>query len=455
MTETIKGRPLWRLVFDAEGDVDQATLTELREGVGAEALTDLVLFSHGWNNDEAAAQSLYARWFGLLADQIDPDRKVGFVGIRWPSQLWRDEPIPNFDDAPAGNGGGAAGLDGRAVTVAGLSTIDPVELADLKDMFPDGSAHLDAIAALLDMPPTAERAQEMFDELREFNAATRTGFDDGEKDQPVEVPGMLDDRREPVDVFNRFADRLADAGVQFGDGGGGEAGLGDLGRKLWHGAKEVLRQLSYWKMKNRAGVVGRNGLGPAINNLVDAHPGLRIHLVGHSFGARLVSFALDGIAERNPSPVKSVTLLQGAFSRFTFTTGLPFRDGNGALAGRLARIDGPMAVCFSSHDRALSTFYPLASLSAGDDAAGVDDPMARWRAMGSLGAFGSDFQVLDDAGFEYPFQPGRILSLDSSAVVTAGDSPSGAHSDIFHSELSWVAAAGGKLHPAPADGAVE
>ena len=26
-------------------------------------LTDLVLFSHGWNNDEAAAKSLYDRWF--------------------------------------------------------------------------------------------------------------------------------------------------------------------------------------------------------------------------------------------------------------------------------------------------------------------------------------------------------------------------------------------------------
>lgn len=69
-----------------------------------------MLFSHGWNNDEAAAQSLYARWFDLLADQLDPERKVGFVGIRWPSQLWRDEPIPNFDDAQAADGGGAAAL---------------------------------------------------------------------------------------------------------------------------------------------------------------------------------------------------------------------------------------------------------------------------------------------------------------------------------------------------------
>lgn len=446
MIERIKGRPLWRLVFDADGDVDEATLTELRDGVGAEGLTDLVLFSHGWNNDEAAAQSLYARWFDLLADQLDPARKVGFVGIRWPSQLWRDEPIPDFDDAQAADGGGGAALEERAGTEAGPATIDPAELADLKDMFPDGSAHLDAIAELLEKPPTAERAGTLFDELRKFNAATKTGFDDGEEDQPVRVPGMLDDQRDPVDVFNRFADRLADAGVQFDGGGGGEAGLGDLGSKLWHGAKEVLRQLSYWKMKNRAGVVGKKGLGPAIDNLADAHPDLRIHLIGHSFGARLVSFALDGIDGRDPSPVKSVTLLQGAFSRFTFTKGLPFRDGDGALVGRLARIDGPMAVCYSSHDRALGTFYPLASLTAGEDAAAIDDPLARWRAMGAMGAFRSDTQVLDDPGVPYPFQPGQILNLDSSAVVAKDDGPSGAHSDIFHKELCWVAAAAAKMN---------
>ena len=448
MTESIKGRPLWRLVFDADGDVDEATLAELRDGIGAEGITDLVLFSHGWNNDEAAASSLYARWFGLLADQLDPDRKVGFVGIRWPSQLWRDEPIPDFDDAPAADGGGAAALDERAVTVAGPATIDPAELRDLKDMFPDGSEHLDAIAALLEEPPTAERAGKMFEELRKFNAATKTGFDDGEADKPVQVPGMLDAQRPPVDVFNKFADRLADGGVQFGDGGGGEAGLGDLGSKIWHGAKEVLRQLSYWKMKNRAGVVGKKGLGPAIDDVVGAHPNLRIHLVGHSFGARLVSFALDGIADRTPSPVKSVTLLQGAFSRFTFTKGLPFRDGDGALVGRLARIDGPMAVCFSSHDKALGTFYPLASLTAGEDAAGIEDPLARWRAMGALGAYRTDILPLDDEGATYPFQPGQILSLDSSDVVAKEDGPSGAHSDIFHKELSWVAATAGKMNSA-------
>ena len=108
-------------------------------------------------------------------------------------------------------------------------------------------------------------------------------------------------------------------------------------------------------MKNRAGVVGQKGLGPAIDRLADEFPNLRIHLIGHSFGARVVSFALAGMDKSAPSPVKSVTLLQGAYSRFAFGDALPFRAGAGMLAGRLSRIDGPLTVCFSSHDRALAT----------------------------------------------------------------------------------------------------
>jgi hypothetical protein len=160
-----------------------------------------------------------------------------------------------------------------------------------------------------------------------------------------------------------------------------------------------------------------------------------------------VSFALAGLSESNPSPVKTVTLLEGAYSRFAFGHGLPF-GGNGALDGKLARIDGPLTVCFSSHDGALSNFYPLASAAAGDATAGVEDPLARFRAMGQLGAFNVAPQMLGAVGAAYPFKAGEILNLDASDVVIAGDSPSGAHSDIFHPELAWVVASASGLKTA-------
>jgi hypothetical protein len=57
---------------------------------------------------------------------------------------------------------------------------------------------------------------------------------------------------------------------------------------LWTGAREVLRTLSYYEMKNRAGLIGQQGLGPLLANLAGPSGAPRIHLIGHSFGARLV-----------------------------------------------------------------------------------------------------------------------------------------------------------------------
>jgi hypothetical protein len=50
-------------------------------------------------------------------------------------------------------------------------------------------------------------------------------------------------------------------------------------------------------------------------------------------------------------------------------------------------------------------------------------------------------------GTGYRFKADEILNLDYSDVVIACGSPSGAHSDIFHPQLSsWVVAAAGGLN---------
>ncbi|MEH3140788.1 MAG: serine-threonine protein kinase [Mycobacterium kyogaense] len=438
----------WALYVDADGDVqahdEQRIVDDLRES----RVTDLVVFSHGWNNDEAAATSLYARWFDLLKAQVGPDHKVGFVGIRWPSQLWRDVTIPDFDPTPDRTVTGAAGLDATATASADTPTLSPQDLADLKALFPEGQSELDAIAALLAAEPSEAGIDELFSAMRNFNAAVAVESTDGEAPESGR-PAMLDDPEKAGTVFENYADALIDSGVDItGGAGGGGAGVRDRFEKLWQGAKEALRGLSYWQMKNRAGAVGRRGVGPLIGRMV-AQPEfseLRIHLIGHSFGGRVVSFALAGLPPTEPSPVKSVTLIEGAFSRFAFSDPLPWSPKErGALAGMLSRIDGPLTVCFSSHDSALSLSYPLASLASGDDSAAADDPLFRFRAIGSLGAYQSPTVFIDAVGARYPFTAGAILNIDSSAVIDEGNPPSGAHSDIFHEELAWIVASAAQL----------
>ena len=176
-----------------------------------------------------------------------------------------------------------------------------------------------------------------------------------------------------------------------------------------------------------------------------------MHLVGHSFGARLVSYALAGMpAGLDPSPVKGVTLLQGAFSQWVFAPQLPFDAGRGGtLAGILERIDGPLTACYSSHDGAVGTFYPLASMAARDDSAGIGDAGSRWGGIGANGAQGVEAQVDGirgaGPGNSYPFAARKALNVDASDIVRAGGPPSGAHSDIVHPELTWIVLSAGRI----------
>ena len=198
-------------------------------------------------------------------------------------------------------------------------------------------------------------------------------------------------------------------------------------------------------MKHRAGVVGQQGLGPLVARLHAAQPDLRVHLLGHSFGARVVSYALAGLPDDTgraaPSPVKSLGLVQAAFSHFAFADALPHDAARGgALAGMARRVDGPIFVVHSDHDDAVGTLYPLASLAGRDDAAAAGDLLFRWGALGHDGAQAvtADEAILGPVGAAYPFQAGGFVNLDGDDIVKVGGPPSGAHGDIFHPEIAWA-----------------
>ena len=459
----IAGLPFWELTFDADGNPDPARRDALLAEVGPAGVTDLIVFSHGWNNDRGIALRLYERFFGTLAGQLrhvpaGRPASVGLAGVLWPSQRWSDEPIPDFEApaAPARPGGGAASADDRQPDeVVADAELDARTLADLREVFPAAGGALDRMAALLAGPPTEDAQAEFYKQLKEFAVQAGAAGDDGEDARqerreldPAE-PGMLLDG--PTELFERYSETLRQAGVSFGGADSGEAGIGDRLRGVWHGAKEALRQLTYWQMKNRAGTVGRNGFGPLLGRLAEVAPDLRVHLVGHSFGARLVSYALAGMpAGLDPSPVKGVTLLQGAFSQWVFAPQLPFDAGRGGtLAGILERIDGPLTACYSSHDGAVGTFYPLASMAARDDSAGIGDAGSRWGGIGANGAQGVEAQVDGirgaGPGNSYPFAARKALNVDASDIVRAGGPPSGAHSDIVHPELTWIVLSAGRI----------
>lgn len=382
--------------------------------------------------------------------------RAGTIGVYWPATLWPDELPP----AAGGSTEGGAAAIPEAPGSAGI----PVEA--LSEVYPGSGQQriLGQLAALLDAQSADPTALNQFHDLMCELGDTEPQAISSEDSGPL---AMLSE--DPQVLAARFADALDEAAAQAAGGRAGSeadeafdeggaavlpnteladtdepatAGFGQITARLWNGAKEALRQFTYWQMKQRAGTVGQHGLGPLLDDLGRRSPDMRLHLIGHSFGARLVSFSLLALDGSQLSPVRSLTLLEGAFSHFAFAPQLPHDPArSGALSGMMARVTGPLVACYSSHDSAVGLFYPVASMTVNDDAAGLtDDLMFRWGGIGHDGAQGvtAGTVPLQAVRGRYHFAGSRFTNIDSSAIVCHGKPPSGAHSDIVHPELAWA-----------------
>lgn len=430
MADTLAGFPYRRIHFDGDGRLeDAAEEAALREAPRWDGIQEAIVICHGWNNDHAEAERLYRRFLEKLRDVLRSrpgsrsPGEVGVVGVFWPSKLWAD-------DGDDGGSGGAAALGGP-------SRSDAERVRHLEGVFDARGADraLERMAALLEARPDDA------DAIREFHRLLGTVMGRDEESPAEDADALLLDE-DPLELFERLGDAVPAAASP---DEGGAAGITDPFKKLWSGAREALRAATYWKMKARAGRVGREGLGPVIARWQAAVPELRVHLIGHSFGARVVSYSLAGLAPPGPlpsSPVASLVMLQGAFSHFAFAKRLPHRDGAGALAGMQSRVAGPIVVTHTLRDTALSKLYSLASLAAREDAAAAQDRMFRWGAMGHDGAQSVDAiaATAGPVGTVYGLSPGAFLNLDCNAVIVNGGGASGAHSDLYHPELAWVVA---------------
>ncbi|GAA2302898.1 hypothetical protein GCM10010234_52420 [Streptomyces hawaiiensis] len=427
--------PYWELVFDADGDPDGRRRDRLLAGVTERGVRDLIVFAHGWNNDRSGATRLYDRFFAPVP-RLAPAARIGYVGVLWPAMRFADEPIPDFPRATA------ADPPGRPV-------LDKDTRHALLETFPGRAILVDQIARLLEQQPPEEA------ELEEFGRLVRTLVE-------VVAPGpqalfTADTVAEgvPQSEPEMFAGLSAAACEEFARALTESEASGSPGFRFpnpWDGAHELLRQATYYAMKRRAGTVGERGLGRVVGQLAKAAPGVRVHLVGHSFGARLVSFALRGLPE-GVRTVKSVTLLQGAFSHYAFAARLPHdARAGGVLQGQQNRVDGPLVCCHSRHDAALGTIYPLASRMAGDSRSAAGSVLgrslgAKWGAMGHDGVQavpGTRAYTLAEA-LEARLPSSGCVNVDAAAVVRRGGPPAGAHSDILHAELARLVLAAGRV----------
>lgn len=150
-----------------------------------------------------------------------------------------------------------------------------------------------------------------------------------------------------------------------------------------------LRQLSFWKMKDRARQIGENAAHALLGRMLSAAPGARVHLMGHSFGCIVVSAAVAGPlnGQRLARPVDTLFLVQGALSLWAFTGNIPYVPDTSGYFGHIVAdglVSGPIVTTRSKYDRAVGFFYPLGAGSAGQIVLDAED----YPPYGGLGAFG-------------------------------------------------------------------
>ena len=396
--------------FDARGTLREpgllATLVER-----AKSATDVFIVSHGWWNDESAADCFYRRMVGGLAattpSYLTPDRfRPLFVTVYWPSALFPMEPS-DCTRQP---------LERETTAVFSVARVRAWAAA----AFPGAvgasfEADVAGVATLLERERESALSPGEAETLASILTRWRTASDgvglQGEADEPSIFTGA------PHDMVRRWTASPAPPPTEL-------SLPGALSPKTWINFGNAF---TFWTMKARAGVVGAAGLSQVLKALQPMRAARgRVHLVGHSFGGKLVTAALGPDARAD-----SLVILQGAFSQFAFATRDEIRaagisiDRDGAYRGVIANglVGGPIVVTHSSADSPNRLLYPAGVALVNDVTEAGGAP--RYGSLGAQGIRGSSATALDltTQTLSGLATVPRAVSVDGSRVILG-------HSDI-------------------------
>lgn len=424
---------LYLLRYDKRGALQSPhTFEALKREISTTGATDVFLFSHGWNNVFDQAVARYDSFIrGYMAQRAEfglptpPGYRPVLVGVIWPSTSfvmpW--EQGPKIAAAP-----GQVSDDAEEMTRLLTEELAPADAALFAELV-DGGQPLGV------------------DQAREAATALTTALsfdgDDGSSGAPS-VDDIMSgwmalngDALEPVDpdefgtVGKAVTDGVAVAGLTFDP-------------------RDLLRMGTVWTMKARAGAVGATGVSSLVQFVLnledtDAAPAPRLHLIGHSFGAKVVLSSL-GIGDTPRRKAHSVLLLEPAINRWCFApsvigTGQPGTPGGYHIV--FERVRKPIFATFSVHDQPLHEFFHLAIRKAGElEIAAVGD-VERFGALGGYGPNGLDGSAVERPAIEagsgpyvYP-DSALVVAIDGGVDLVHGAAIKN-HGDVSNPATWWA-----------------
>jgi len=407
----VDGKAVHLLPIDEKGKIvyqfAHPGFKDVPKWVNEEGYTDVVVMSHGLNNTPTRARLLYRSFLSQLDAQLvekaaqnlaqngkenseTTAKKFLYIGLYWPSvvyaetweQFWKRELKGQDTDPNWRWTRHDPGVPETPVTVNGADLLNE----ELRRK--DGEIQV-SVEALEEVDTLFKRATRGVNELVEGGWA----------------------------AVSTTANIIGNAHVAFTTAiqENGADGIG-----------------AFWAshIKGIAGDVGATAGRDIIGKFRET--GAKIHLIGHSFGCKLMLEAVRSAGVKADEGVHSLVLIQPAVNRWAFSPATSERSEAGIYAGVPGLVKSPVVVLFSNYDRVLTTIYPVgfgsdpvehpsvarAAEDYGDAVSMQDYIGAEWK-VAALGAHGPDRdcqgaarEPIQKSGHNYKFPEGtRILGV--------------------------------------------
>jgi hypothetical protein len=431
--QSIQGFDFFSLNFDEKGALQSGEFDAFTQR--AAAATDAIFLAHGFRSNTSDATSLYTSFLTTFRGHLTrPEfqevagRNFVVAGVYWPSLALPE----NFSPQE----GGVQSADEDAPYIAGILQ----KLQDLKAVRPDRSVQLDAAIALLPEVSDDSAAQDQFGDLL-LSLTDGSELDSTEglqqiRNQPGSV--LLQKLSLPVILPTQTSD-FDGGGVESVDEDGTAQGIGSFFGSILGGVDTFVNLTTWYVMKNRSGVVGETGVAKAVRDLKASNNDIRIHLVGHSLGGRLMAACAKSLAQSPLQQTDSIMLLEAAFSHYGFSPnngkGTPgfFRD---VIAKKVVK--GPLLETFSFQDTVVGLAYAVASRLASDNSKAIGDANDEYGGIGRNGAQLTQestvikLKAAASPGGPYIFQPGIVTCLDGSGGFITN------HGDVTNENVTYA-----------------
>ncbi len=439
----IAGIPYLEAEFDKNGKL-------LQQFFFPGDITDVYVMSHGWNNDPNAAQTLYKNFFTTFM-QVTPKeslqgRNLTIVGVIWPSKQF-DELLA-LEGTGDAQGGAAFGGDDDVLVEKSKDALKQ-KIERMKDLFNEPEQQRALSQAEDSIDDIEEKATARANFVRSIRMLLDPGAahpEDGSdlfiEEDPESLMGKLrideDDAEDKVKSGGGAADFLGANPLAASIGSA--TGISDFFSGFKVSAINILNYTTYYMMKERAGTVGKKGVAPLLDEL--SKKAVRIHLIGHSFGGRLVSSSAAGSTTEK---IMSMALLQAAFSHYGFAHSFDgVHDGFFRNMVDQKRVRGPILVTHTKNDKAVGVAYAIASRLAGQQSAALGDENDPFGGIGRNGAQKMTqneviIGKLLPAGKTYEFEISKFYNANADDYITNHGDVTGPEVASAVSQASLVA----------------